>query len=41
MRAHRKHDASLFWLSLRQIDVAGLDCLQLDFLIEQHSAMLR
>ena len=41
MRAQCKHDASSFWLSLRQIDVIGVDCLQLDFVIEQRSEMLR
>jgi len=41
MTAQQKHEASLFWLCSRQIDVVGLDCFQLDFLITQHSEMLQ
>jgi len=41
MRAQRKNDASSFWLCFREIDVAGLDCLQLDYIIKQRSEMLQ
>jgi len=41
LRAERKQEASSFWLSLRQIDVIGLDCLQLEFAIKQYSETLR